>query len=134
MTSKLDNQIRDALRAEDAELFDEYSEEQPIHEMLIGVFRGRNRMLVVGVFIMSIVMLAFSIFCTVRFFQAAEIEQQFGWAIGIFFGLTTVMGMKVWVWLEMNKNTLTREVKRVELQIARLAQRIEDLAEDRSSP
>jgi len=132
MTSKLDTQIRDALRAEDAELFDEYSEEQPMHEMRIGVFRGRNRLLVIGVFIMSIVMFAFSIFCTVRFFQAPQIEHQFGWAIGIFFGLTTVMGMKVWVWLEMNKNTLTREVKRVELQIARLAKRIEDLAEQRS--
>ena len=95
MTDKLDQQIREALRAEDAEVFDKYGGEQPIFEMLFGIFRGRNRLLTIGVFIMSIVWMAFSIFCTVKFFQTEVIEHRFGWARGIFFGLSAVMAMKI---------------------------------------
>jgi len=32
--------------------------------------------------------------------------------------------MKTWWWMEVNKNAITREVKRLELQIARLAARV----------
>ena len=34
--------------------------------------------------------------------------------------------MKIWGWMEISKNFVTREIKRVELQIARLASRIKD--------
>ena len=39
---------------------------------------------------------------------------------------SAIAGMKVWYWLELNKNAVTREIKRLELQIARLASRIKD--------
>ena len=37
------------------------------------------------------------------------------------FSLAAVMGMKIWHWMEMQRHALTREIKRVELQVANLA-------------
>jgi hypothetical protein len=34
--------------------------------------------------------------------------------------------LKVMYWMELNKNAVTREIKRLELQIARLANRMKD--------
>jgi hypothetical protein len=34
--------------------------------------------------------------------------------------------MKIWYWLELNKNAVTREIKRLELQVARLSARMRE--------
>ena len=34
--------------------------------------------------------------------------------------------LKIWYWMEMNRHTLTREIKRVELQIAELVHKVEN--------
>ena len=128
MTNKLDKQIREALRAEDAELFDEHSAEPAIHEMIIGVFLGKHKLLVAWVFILTLAFMGFAVFSAIRFFQAEDLTGQLSWASGFFVGLNAMTALKIWFWMEINKNTLTREVKRVELQIARLAKRIEELA------
>ena len=46
------------------------------------------------------------------------------WAAACVVCMSGVSMMKVWYWMELNKNAVTREIKRLELQIARLAGRI----------
>ena len=38
-----------------------------------------------------------------------------------FFSLAAVMAMKLWDWMEIERTTVTREIKRLELRIAQLA-------------
>ena len=47
-------------------------------------------------------------------------------AIGFVFCINAVAMLKLWYFMEMNKNAVTREVKRLELQIARLAKRLSE--------
>ena len=35
-----------------------------------------------------------------------------------------VSGIKIWYWLEMNRLAITREVKRLELQMAQIARKL----------
>ncbi len=41
------------------------------------------------------------------------------------YSLIVISSLKAWYWMQMNRNALTREIKRLELQIARLSSRLD---------
>ena len=45
------------------------------------------------------------------------------WGGGFMFCMMAVSMLKLWFWMEMQTNSVLREVKRVELQVSRLASR-----------
>lgn len=120
----LDKKIREALREEDSELFDEFAGEASIFEMLMETFRGKHRWLVFLTMFWTLVFLVLGVLSVVRFFRAEDVHDTVMWAAASAFFLSGVTMMKVWYWMELNKNAVTREIKRLELQIARLAGRI----------
>lgn len=122
--SNLDDKIREALAAEDAELFDELGE-QSLPQLVIESFRSKFRFLTAMTVVMSLVMFAGAVFCLVRFFGTDDVAARIAWALGVWFGMQATGMLKLWHWMEIQKLAVTREVKRVELQIARLSQRIE---------
>ena len=126
MKNDIDKQIREALRQEDAELFEDHGGEQSMLEMVFESFHGRQRWLVFLVWFWTLVMFAGSIFCAVQFFRVDTTREMIAWAMGFIFGQVAVGMLKMWYFMELNKNALTREIKRVELQIARLSKRIKE--------
>lgn len=126
--SELDDKIREALSGQDAELFDEYSDEPSMLAMVFEVFRGRHRWLVLWMWLVSVAMLVLTIVAAVQFFKVESTREMIAWAIGFLFCISAVSMLKIWFWMEMQKNSITREIKRLELQIARLAQRLETKA------
>lgn len=124
--NELDKKIREALQGEDAEWIKQFDEEPSIFEMLLETFCGRRRWLIFLTLVIILVFFALAIFCAVRFFNAIETREMIMWAGASIFFISGVSMMKVWYWMELNKNALTREIKRLELQIARLANRIKD--------
>ncbi len=124
--NELDRKIREALRKEDAELYKDFDEEPSVFEMLVETCRGRRRWLnVLGAF-WTLVFLVLGILSAVRFFGAETTRDIVMWAAACILCMSAVSMLKVWYFLEMNRNALTREIKRLELQIARLAGRIKD--------
>ena len=124
--NELNKKIKEALREEDAEMFEEFGSEPSIFEMLMETFRGRHRWLVFLTMFWTIVFLVLGVLSVIRFFRAEELRDLLMWAAASAFLLSGVSMMKVWFWMELNKNAITREIKRLELQIARLAGRIKD--------
>jgi hypothetical protein len=45
------------------------------------------------------------------------------WSAGALWAALAVAMLKMYFWMEMNKNVMLREMKRLELQVARLAAR-----------
>ena len=124
--NELDDKIREALRKEDAELYKEFDEEPSVFEMLMETCRGRHRWLnVLGAF-WTLVFLVLGILSAVRFFGAESTRDIVMWAAACILCMSAVSMLKIWYFLEINRNALTREIKRLELQIARLAGRIKD--------
>ncbi len=120
----LDDKIREALQQEDAELFEDVGGEPSIFEMLMETFRGRHRWLVFLTMFWTMVFMVLGVLSVIRFFRAEEMRDMLMWAAASAFLLSGVSMMKVWYWMELNKNSVTREIKRLELQIARLAGRL----------
>ncbi len=120
----LDDTIRKAMIDEDAEAFDKLSE-QSMAEMVIDSFRTRQRWLIAIVFLWTLVMFAASVVCLVQFFRVENDREAIAWGGGFIFGMIAVGLLKTWYFMELNKNSVMREIKRMELQIARLSSRLE---------
>lgn len=119
----VDESIRAALSAEDKAWFDTLGEQNPI-EQVIDSFTSLSRMYLVMSFTVSIVCMGIAVFSAVRFFMAEEAVARMPWMGAFFVGFLGVMLMKIGYWMELSKLATMRELKRVELQVARLAEHL----------
>lgn len=124
--NELDKKIREALSAEDAELFKEMGDEPGVFEMLLETFRGRNRWMNLLGAVWTLIFLALGIASAVAFFRSQTTRDLVLWASACVLCLSAVALLKVWYWMEMQRIAVMREIKRVELQIARLAARLRE--------
>lgn len=120
----LDAKIRDALKAEDADLF---GDEPGLPAMVAESFRSRNRWLVWVVWVSIFIFTAIAGWTAYRFFTAETIDAKLEWGLIVALAMLSVVMLEQWYWMELQKNTVVREVKRVELQIARLAGRLDSI-------
>ena len=118
----IDDEIRAALSAEDARLMEEFDDDPSILEVTLKSMNDRFRWVnVIGmVFLLLFVVLGF--LSAWQFYLATELKPLIGWALAVMFCLTTVGMMKIWYWMLINRYDATREIKRLELQVARLSQ------------
>lgn len=121
MTS-LDRTIRDALSKEDAELLARFDQESPIQEAL-GTFSGKWGTLNVFAAVITFAMFGAFVYCAWQMFEARDARMTTIWAVGAIWTAIAVAMLKMYFWMEMNKNAILREVKRLELQVARFATR-----------
>ncbi len=118
--STLDDKIKKALEVEEEEILTRFDNQQSIHEMLMDTFRGKNRWISILVFVFIFIFLFLSIYCAVKFFEVSTTKELILWAVGFMFGQMVIGMMKIWYWMEMQKNSIAREVKRLELQVVHL--------------
>ena len=117
--SNLDERIRAALASSEDELED-LEKELTVFETLRETFRGRQKWLVFGVYAATTIMAALMFYTGYRFFTAASTDDRLFFGIVMLGCMVSVIGKKTWYCMEMNRVTLSLELKRMELQLARL--------------
>ena len=120
----IDDKIREALSREDAELLEHYLAELPLHELMIESFRGRNRWLNALAVVFTLVGFGIAVVAAFQFFHADSTRAMIAWATGFLWAVLSVAMLKMWFWLEMQKNSVTLEIKRLELQVANLSRQL----------
>ncbi len=118
--TEFDDKIRQALQAESDNVWKDV-EEQGLFEQALDVMRGKHRFLTVIANVVMAVFFAVMVYCVVRFFDAQTTRTQIAWSVGFLASNMVVAMLKLWFWMQMDKNTVIREVKRLELQVATLA-------------
>jgi len=121
-TNELDRLIRDALRADDAELLRQF-EEQSTVELLTESFRGRRRLIAIGGVVANLLLVAAAIVAVGRFMEAPDQRTMLIWAGAVAFCVLAITAIKIWWWIEMARLGIARDLRRVELQVALLSQR-----------
>jgi Family of unknown function (DUF6768) len=121
---EIDEKIRQALAAEDAEIYAQFAQEPSLIEQGLELLQSRNRWATALVMIVMAIFLILGCYSLWKFFGAQETKPLIGWAMGCAFCLAVVSMMKIWAWMEIQKNNTVREIKRLELQVARLTQRL----------
>lgn len=118
-----DKAIRDAI-AQDESTFLRTIEEPPISDQIIATFQGRQRWMVVLGFLFSIAFLALMVVAAMEFFRAETVREMIAWASVFGIGVISTGLMKIWYFLELNKYVVMREIKRLELQVARVSEAV----------
>ncbi len=120
MTS-LDDLIKNGLKEEDQELVRQFA--QPtLPEEIAATFRGRLRWMVALVWFFTILFSGLMFFCLYQLFHVETVRSLILCATGVGFSVVAVSMYKMWYWMQLNQNAVLREIKRVELQLAVLAQ------------
>ncbi len=115
----IDKLIRAALNEEELEAYEDLGE-QGIVDMAFGAFSGRNKVLSILMMFIAAVFFVLAVYSAVQFFTVEATKDLIMWASGFFFFMMGTAVMKIWWWMEMEKNATVREIKRVELQLANL--------------
>ena len=122
-TEAIDDLIKETLTQEEAKFYDEL-EEQGVFQMIWGLFRGKNKWIMLLMNIVTLVFFALFIYCTIQFFNTEITKELIKWSVGALVFLLGVSMLKVFAWMQMDKNALLREIKRLELQVSSLANKI----------
>lgn len=119
----IDQRIKRELENETAEIDHILADEKSLFGMLARVYRGGLRRWVIFGTVLGIVLTAFILWSAYRFFTAPGTEELVFWGVIFLVALQMLVAMKLWIWMEMNRSSIIRETKRLELAIARFENR-----------
>ena len=117
----LEQAIRQSLSAEDAALLDRLGADQALHRQVLATFEGRLLWFNALGWITGVVLFSVASITALRFANAPDLADMLRWGAASALAFAGVALVKVWFWLELQKNAIVREVKRLEVQVASLA-------------
>jgi hypothetical protein len=123
MMNELDRKIRAMLPPNEAEMLAPL-DEPPIWEQVKQLFQGKLWWVSLLVAVAGGAFSVFMVVSVVYFFQAESEREMLAWAGGFGLSLLAVSFSRLWFWLIFHRNAVVREVKQVELLLARLAGRL----------
>ena len=119
--SKLDDDIRKALAIGDSSY--DVDREESIFRQMAGIFQGKMRWMAIVATVESIVFPVLIVLAAVEFFQTDDTKWLIFYATGILLLAMLLLLVKLWGWMQMNRNSIQREIKRLELRILELGER-----------
>ena len=120
---EIDRLIEESLSKEDAAFYHQF-DEQGIFKQWGNIYSSK---LGGWAIFSTIIQLGFSgvaFWTGYRFFSSASSEEYILWGISFMLSVFGNGMLKLWHWMQMDKNTIMQEMKRVEFQIAVLTEKI----------
>ena len=115
----IDELLKQALTEEDIEVLNRI-EDQGIFDLLASNFKGKLKWIAMFSVVIMVVIFGLSVYCFIQFYNATDLREMMLWGAGMGIGMMAVGLLKTWHWMQMDKNALLREIKRLELQISLL--------------
>ncbi len=117
---KIDELIKETLSKEEAAFYDKLKEKN-LFGKIGEVYRGKMGWIAIMMNIVHLIVFVIFVYCLVQFFDAEETKDLMVWLGGGFLCLIMMAMLKLYVWMQMDKNDILRELKRLELQVSVLA-------------
>jgi len=117
----LDDRIKEELEKETSEIDTLLAKEGGLPDMVSAAWHGGLRR---WIWFTSIILLPISIvmfWCGYEFFTASTQDDRLFWGICTLLSAMPQIALKQWQWMEMNRSSMMREIKRLELAVAALA-------------
>lgn len=121
----IDEQIKQALSEEvkDIKHNNDVIDANPFKQMKAS-FKSQMGWIYLLVMLFSALFAIGMVYCGFQFYHAQETKELLGWSIGIIVLALFTQISKMWYWSEMGHNRVIREVKVLELQVARLQEKL----------
>lgn len=121
---KIDELIKETLSQEEAKFYDEL-EEQNLFGKVGRVYKSKMGWLAIIMNIVHLAIFGLFVYCTVQFLNTTETALLIKWAVAGFLCMMVMGMLKLYMWMQMDKNDILRELKRLELQVAVLSQKFD---------
>ena len=118
-TEDLDRLILETLDAEDRAVLGELGEEPGYFAQAMGLFRGKLAWVMWVMYLTNIIGAGIAIWSGWHLFQATDPVTAIRWGVVCVVSLNVGILMKGGMGVQMQNNRILRELKRVELQLAR---------------
>jgi hypothetical protein len=122
--SNIDDKILEALSAEDKEVMASYGKELGLFGLMAESFRGKLGVATIAVFIMMLAFALVLVYSAINFFSVEEIAPKLNWLAIALTALIVVALARLWYWMELIHLSIIREVKRPELHVSLLANKL----------
>ena len=122
--TQIDEAIRRALTAEDARALDAFAADEGLLALVLATFGGPFRWLNLAGWIAGFAVFGVGLWGGLRFVRAGDLREMMLWGALVGLAAATLVMIKLWFWMELHRNATQREIKRLELQVARLAARL----------
>lgn len=122
--NELDDEIRKALANGEASY--DLDREEGVFRQMAGIFRGKMRWMAVVATIYSVALPVLIVLAVIEFFQTDDTKWQIFYATGFLLLNMLLLLVKLWGWMQMNRNSIQREIKRLELRILELGEQRKD--------
>jgi Family of unknown function (DUF6768) len=98
--------------------------EEGIFEQVAATFRSRRRAWVALMWLLTALWAAVGLWAALSFYRVQTVRDWIMYATLFLLSAMAITMLKIWYWMELNRHTQTREIKRLELQVARMAAKI----------
>ena len=116
--NKLDRMIEEALDAEDRAILAQYGE-QGIFGEIVGLFTGKFGPWNILTAVIQVIMFAGALYAGRQFIAVDDLPSMIRWGALAALLVAAMSTIKLMQWQQVQANRVIREVKRVELQLAR---------------
>ncbi|KPJ72287.1 MAG: hypothetical protein AMS14_08055 [Planctomycetes bacterium DG_20] len=119
--SESDDDIRKVLRDTEPSDLDEIDRGLEVREWMVHGFRGKMRWATLVLWVYAVAGGVLAAVAAWQFWSADQVWDMALYATLFLVGTGLVAFMKLWYWQILNRNNVLREIKRLELRIAELA-------------
>jgi len=117
----IDEKIKRELESDPFELDKIVVDDEGLFERMSGSFKSGMKYWLIAVYIASVVVGILILWTGYRFFISIELQQQVFWGVCVVISVIIQSSIKQFLMMETNRNSIMREVKRVEIAVARLS-------------
>ena len=114
---ELDDLIKETLSKEEAKFYEEL-EEKNLFGKITDVYKGKMGWVAITMNIVHLLFFVFFVYSVVEFFNAESTRDMMVWCSAGFLSMIFMAMLKLYVWMQMDKNDILRELKRIERQIS----------------
>lgn len=123
----IDDKILAAIQAETEQSLEEYSEELGLFGLIGESFKGALAWIVVLAMALIVIFIGLVIYCGINFYHASDIALKLNWMAAGLGAFIIVAILRLWFFMELNRLSIKREIKRVELQVSLLATKLDGM-------
>lgn len=120
---EIDRLIEESLSKNDAEFYHNL-EEQNMFQQWGGIYKGKLGKWSILVTTIQIIITIIAFWLGYKFFTVDDNVLMVKYGAGMLIGVIMNGLLKQWHWMQMDKNSLIREMKRIEFQVAILTEKI----------
>lgn len=117
----IDEKIKHDLQNDSPDFDDIAQDKDGLFDLVFGSFKGSMGRWVIFANIFTLIATGFMLWTGYEFFTSTVQQQQTFWGVCLLLSVFAQVALKQWLFMEMNRSSLMREIKRVEVAVARLA-------------